>query len=185
MMGRGAFANNIAVGRDAEDADDDGELSKLISMQDERIIDPGLGNDSKATEKEISASFALFILICLMIIALFTSYLLQSRKVQAIHETVLSIFGGEEILTQACNLSSTHAHLLGMVIGLILRLTSTQFVQDYVTFNYQLFFNFLLPPIILASGYELHQVRIMEEMRWNQKADQGHRQTFFATLAAS
>ena len=54
----------------------------------------------------------------------------------------------------------------GMVIGLILRLTSTQFVQDYVTFNYQLFFNFLLPPIILASGYELHQVRdIAKEIR--------------------
>ena len=52
--------------------------------------------------------------------------------------------------------------LSGMVIGLILRLTSTQFVQDYVTFNYQLFFNFLLPPIILASGYELHQVRNVE-----------------------
>jgi hypothetical protein len=27
-----------------------------------------------------------------------------------------------------------------------------------VTFDYQFFFNLLLPPIILASGYELHQV---------------------------
>jgi hypothetical protein len=31
----------------------------------------------------------------LLIGALFTSYILQQRKIQAVHETVLSIFGGE------------------------------------------------------------------------------------------
>jgi hypothetical protein len=31
-------------------------------------------------------------------------------------------------------------------------------VLDAVSFDYQFFFNLLLPPIILASGYELHQV---------------------------
>lgn len=37
---------------------------------------------------------AIFILIMLMIVALFTSYFLQQRKVTAIHETVASIFAG-------------------------------------------------------------------------------------------
>lgn len=59
--------------RAAEDADPDGE---------------------DASQKEIYASWALFILIILLIVALFTSYTLQQRKVTAIHETVASIFAG-------------------------------------------------------------------------------------------
>lgn len=45
-----------------------------------------------------------------------------------------------------------------MFVGLIIRLTPPSPIQDVVTFDYQFFFNLLLPPIILASGYELHQV---------------------------
>lgn len=96
--------------------------------------------EPEAGEKEIFASWSLLILITLLIVALFTSYVLQSRKIQAVHETVLSIFAG-------------------MVVGLILRLTSPDNVTAAVSFDYQFFFNLLLPPIILASGYELHQVR--------------------------
>lgn len=39
-------------------------------------------------------SRSLFILISLLIAALFASYLLQTRKIQAVHETVMSIFAG-------------------------------------------------------------------------------------------
>jgi NhaP-type Na+/H+ or K+/H+ antiporter len=45
-----------------------------------------------------------------------------------------------------------------MIVGLIIRLTPGQSIQESVSFDYQFFFNLLLPPIILASGYELHQV---------------------------
>jgi sodium/hydrogen exchanger-like protein 6/7 len=45
-------------------------------------------------EKEITSSWALFISIMLLIIAFFTSYTLQQKKVQAVHETVISIFAG-------------------------------------------------------------------------------------------
>lgn len=91
-----------------------------------------------SSQKEISSSWALFILILLLILALFCSYLLQTRRVQAIHETVISIFAG-------------------MVVGLCLRITSGESIQNIVSFDYQIFFNLLLPPIILASGYELNQ----------------------------
>ncbi len=47
-----------------------------------------------------------------------------------------------------------------MVVGLIIRVTPGRSIQDSVSFDYQFFFNLLLPPIILASGYELHQVSI-------------------------
>lgn len=46
----------------------------------------------------------------------------------------------------------------GMTVGLIIRVSSFDIIQRSVSFNYQFFFNLLLPPIILASGYELHQV---------------------------
>ena len=48
----------------------------------------------EAGSKEITSSWALFIMIMLLMFALFTSYILQQRKIQAVHETVLSIFAG-------------------------------------------------------------------------------------------
>jgi solute carrier family 9 (sodium/hydrogen exchanger), member 6/7 len=48
---------------------------------------------------EIFSSWALFIMIMLLIAALFTSYMLQQKKVEAIHETVISIFAGEQAPT--------------------------------------------------------------------------------------
>ncbi|CAK7230515.1 monovalent cation:H+ antiporter, CPA1 (nhx1) [Sporothrix eucalyptigena] len=94
------------------------------------------GGDS--SKKEIYASWAIFILIMLLIVAFFTSYILQQQKVTAVHETVVSIFAG-------------------MTVGLILRVTAGDNIRDLVSFDYQIFFNLLLPPIILSSGYELHQ----------------------------
>ncbi len=50
--------------------------------------------EPEAGQKEIFTSWALSILIILLIVALFTSYILHTRKIQAVHETVLSIFAG-------------------------------------------------------------------------------------------
>jgi solute carrier family 9 (sodium/hydrogen exchanger), member 6/7 len=104
------------------------------------------------SQREISTAWSLTLLICLMIAALFASYILQTRRIQAIHETVLSI-------------------IAGMVIGLILRLAAPDAVLKNVSFDYQMFFNLLLPPIILASGFELHQVRLRNPTRNEGAAD--------------
>jgi solute carrier family 9 (sodium/hydrogen exchanger), member 6/7 len=63
------------------------------------LIPPGCADDmvaapAEAGQKEIFSSWALFILIMLLILALFTSYILQSKKIQAVHETVISIIAG-------------------------------------------------------------------------------------------
>lgn len=44
-----------------------------------------------------------------------------------------------------------------MIVGLTLRVAGGETLQNLVSFDYQIFFNLLLPPIILSSGYELHQ----------------------------
>lgn len=51
-----------------------------------------------------------------------------------------------------------------MTVGLILRLSAGQSIQNLVSFDYQVFFNLLLPPIILASGYELHQANFFRNI---------------------
>ena len=52
---------------------------------------------AEAGQKEIFSSWALFILIMLLILALFTSYILQAKKIQAVHETVISIIAGKAL----------------------------------------------------------------------------------------
>jgi sodium/hydrogen exchanger-like protein 6/7 len=51
-----------------------------------------------------------------------------------------------------------------MTVGLILRLSVGTSIQNLVSFDYQIFFNLLLPPIILASGYELHQANFFRNI---------------------
>ncbi len=100
----------------------------------------------------------------LLIVALFASYLLQHKKIQAVHETVISIFAGSDLETM---MNLPYLIYLGMIAGLIIKLTEGTFIQSTVSFNEGFFFNLLLPPIILASGYELHQVRRISRC-WHQ-----------------
>lgn len=99
-------------------------------------------------------------MIMLLVTALFTSYMLQQKKVEAVHETVISIFAGvnSRAISMALLISA------GMTVGLILRVSSGTSIQNLVSFDYQIFFNLLLPPIILASGYELHQANFFRNI---------------------
>lgn len=106
--------------------------------------DDGEDDDNPVTE-EIFSSWALFILLTLLCAALWSSYFLQQRRIKAIHETVLSIF-------------------YGMIVGLIIRVSPGHYIQDAVKFNSGYFFNILLPPIILNSGYELHQANFFRNI---------------------
>jgi solute carrier family 9 (sodium/hydrogen exchanger), member 6/7 len=49
------------------------------------------------TKKEMFSSWAIFISITLLIIAFFTSYIMQQQKITAVHETVISIFAGASL----------------------------------------------------------------------------------------
>lgn len=51
-----------------------------------------------------------------------------------------------------------------MTVGLILLITSGDSIRNLISFDFQIFFNLLLPPIILSSGYELHQANFFRNI---------------------
>lgn len=95
-------------------------------------------NTPVAEDEEYYSSWSLFLVCLLLILSLWTSYYLQIRRIRAIHETLVSIFAG-------------------MFVGLVVRLAPGTMIREMLTFKHTLFFNLLLPPIILNSGYELKQ----------------------------
>ncbi|KAJ6554490.1 Sodium/hydrogen exchanger family-domain-containing protein [Mycena capillaripes] len=89
-------------------------------------------------EEEFYSSWSLFLVCLLLILSLWTSYYLQIKRIRAVHETGVSVFAG-------------------MAVGLIVRMAPGTMIREMLTFKHTLFFNLLLPPIILNSGYELKQ----------------------------
>ena len=65
-------------------------------------------NDIHYTEgkKELFAAWGIFISLALLIAAFFVSYMLQMKKVTAVHETVISIFAGQYFTVAVGNSSS-------------------------------------------------------------------------------
>ncbi|EHN02862.1 Nhx1p [Saccharomyces cerevisiae x Saccharomyces kudriavzevii VIN7] len=141
-----AFRVLLTTAKRAVDSDDDDELLPSPDLPDSD--DPITGDpdvDLNPVTEEMFSSWALFIMLLLLISALWSGYYLTQKRIRAVHETVLSIF-------------------YGMVIGLIIRMSPGHYIQDTVTFNSSYFFNVLLPPIILNSGYELNQVNFFNNM---------------------
>ncbi len=132
--GKGSSGGSNPI--DEEPIDD----SPDINLPDDNNLE-----DVNPVAEEIFSSWALFIVLFLLCSALWSSYYLQQKRIKAIHETVLSIF-------------------YGMVIGLVIRVSPGHYIQDAVKFNSSYFFNILLPPIILNSGYELHQANFFRNI---------------------
>ncbi|KAF7759654.1 hypothetical protein Agabi119p4_11349 [Agaricus bisporus var. burnettii] len=95
-------------------------------------------DDSEPQVEEFYSSWSLFLVCALLILSLLTSYFLKIKKIKTVHETLVSI-------------------VAGMVVGLVVRIAPGTMIEHALTFKHLVFFNILLPPIILNSGYELKQ----------------------------
>ncbi|RPD63374.1 sodium/hydrogen exchanger [Lentinus tigrinus ALCF2SS1-6] len=99
---------------------------------------PAPSDTSIPEEEEYYSSWSLFLVCGLLVLSLWTSYYLQIKRIRAVHETLVAI-------------------VAGMFVGLVVRLAPGTMIREMLTFKHTLFFNLLLPPIILNSGYELKQ----------------------------
>ncbi|KAJ2783969.1 monovalent cation:H+ antiporter, CPA1 (nhx1) [Coemansia interrupta] len=130
-------------------------ISELLSSTATTLLStvtaviPGVPNDDSGEplpeDEEKASSQALLILVSLLIAALLTSYYLQRWRIRTVHETVLSIFAG-------------------MAVGLVLRFSTGDYIKRIVTFDHTVFFNMLLPPIILNCGFNLQKTSITRNM---------------------
>ncbi|KAI8904146.1 Cation/H+ exchanger [Gorgonomyces haynaldii] len=94
---------------------------------------------------EVDVSFGILLLISLLFTILVISYHLESKRITFIHETVVSI-------------------VLGLLVGLLVHLFDERTVGSIVTFDHSYFFNFLLPPIILHSGYDMQKEQFFKHI---------------------
>ncbi|KAN0061159.1 monovalent cation:H+ antiporter, CPA1 (nhx1) [Thecaphora frezii] len=91
-----------------------------------------------AEQLERFSSLAIFLVLTLLILSFCTSYYLRVKRITAVHETIVGLFAG-------------------MFVGLCLRVGPGEQVQKMLSFSNTIMLNVLLPPIILASGYDLRQ----------------------------
>lgn len=92
-----------------------------------------------AEQAERDSSLALFLVLLLLILSFWASYYLKLRRITSVHETLVGLFAG-------------------MLVGAALRIGPGVEVQRLLSFSNTIMLNVLLPPIILASGYDLRQV---------------------------
>lgn len=79
----------------------------------------------------------MLILTLLLSVTFLASYALQRWRIRILHESVIAI-------------------VLGMIAGITISHTeNSAAIRNLVTFDHSYFFNLLLPPIILHSGYDL------------------------------
>ena len=88
---------------------------------------------------EALESFRLLLLLSLLFVSLLIAFTLRRFKSEYLHESTASI-------------------LMGFAVGLCIQLLSDQEqFETVVTFDQQLFFIYLLPPIIFESGYNFNK----------------------------
>lgn len=117
-----------------------------LLRRDSTDADGNLPEDSvDAGTQEIFLSWTLFIVITLLIASLWTSYYLQQKRIKGVHESIVSIAAG-------------------ILVGFVIRVSPGHFIQEQLSFSYSYFFNILLPPIILNSGYELNQANFFRNI---------------------
>ena len=125
-----ARADNVAAQQNTMLEGENTNARRLMNNPEE----PGCGQTD-----ESMASFRVLLLLSLLFVSLLMAFTLRRFKSEYLHESTGSI-------------------IMGFIVGLGVQFLSDQEeLQSVVNFNQQLFFIYLLPPIIFESGYNLNK----------------------------
>ncbi|KAK0532928.1 monovalent cation:H+ antiporter, CPA1 (nhx1) [Tilletia horrida] len=116
------------------------EAPRPTSAFSSKPPDPSSTTAPAAEEQERYSSLAFCLVLALLTGSFWTSYYLKRKRITAVHETIVGL-------------------LAGMFVGACLRIGPGEQVQHMLSFSNTIMLNVLLPPIILASGYDLKQER--------------------------
>ncbi|KAG7266787.1 hypothetical protein CRUP_028109 [Coryphaenoides rupestris] len=139
--------------------------------------------EKQAEESHRQDSADLLIFIMLLTLTILTIWLFKHRRFRFLHETGLAMIYGEEknhpscVATMNCHVNSSPATLLVNISGKFyeynlkgeINANEVDDVQDNemlrkVTFDPEVFFNILLPPIIFHAGYSLKRRHFFRNM---------------------
>jgi len=114
------------------------ELKEMCERGD-AVVRAGAFEETPEGEEEMHESFSLLLLCALLILTFLIAYLLRESPIEIVHES-----GG--------------AILLGVVVGGLVRAVSGEaWLKEFTTFDTNVFFLFLLPPIIFEAGYSMNR----------------------------
>ncbi|KAJ3212744.1 monovalent cation:H+ antiporter, CPA1 (nhx1) [Entophlyctis luteolus] len=130
---------------------DDGDIpaSTSTTLASPLPLSPAV-TGARAEEEVVLSSWAILILVSLLLTTLLVAHFLEHRRSGV--ATVRSGFQHETIV----------ALLMGACVGVFVRAAGGPALQQMVSFEHAYFFNLLLPPIILSSGYDLKPRRFFK-----------------------
>ncbi|KAJ3114322.1 monovalent cation:H+ antiporter, CPA1 (nhx1) [Physocladia obscura] len=114
---------------------DQGDLPTATAEPSQSPLPIPIGGE----EEVVLTSWALLILVSLLLATLLITYALSLQKTRRSgfqHETIVALG-------------------MGAVVGLFVRLVGGESLRKMISFEHSYFFNLILPPIILNSGYDL------------------------------
>ncbi|KAJ3129248.1 monovalent cation:H+ antiporter, CPA1 (nhx1) [Physocladia obscura] len=114
---------------------DQGDLPTATAEPSQSPLPLPIGGE----EEVVLTSWALLILVSLLLATLLITYALSLQKTRRSgfqHETIVALG-------------------MGAVVGLFVRLAGGESLRKMISFEHSYFFNLILPPIILNSGYDL------------------------------
>uniref|UniRef100_A0A0G4FPJ5 Sodium/hydrogen exchanger n=1 Tax=Chromera velia CCMP2878 TaxID=1169474 RepID=A0A0G4FPJ5_9ALVE len=131
----------------AQESPQDGKKYPLSDKDKEKDKEThsSLFEGNSDERKELFARINSFILVAVLLVCCYTGYLINTNRIRYLPE-------------------SAAVMLIGFLIGWVLKAFQLEREQELLTFDSDLFFNVLLPPIIFEAGFTLKRRHFMSSL---------------------